>query len=49
MGIESIRISSFMTRNVKTETEDQNMQTFSDSLSHNDEIWLKQTLLFLSK
>ena len=36
MSIESIRISSFMTRNVKTETEDQNIQTVCKTMNDNN-------------
>ena len=37
MSIESIPVSSFMTRNVKTETEDQNIQTVCKIMSENKE------------
>lgn len=36
MSIESIRISSFMTRNVKTETEDQNIQAVCKTMNENN-------------
>jgi CBS domain-containing protein len=36
MSIESIRISSFMTRNVKTETEDQNIQAVCKTMNDNN-------------
>ena len=36
MSIESIPVSSFMTRNVKTETEDQNIQTVCKIMNENN-------------
>ena len=36
MSIESIRVSSFMTRNVKTETEDQNVQAVCKTMNENN-------------
>ena len=36
MSIESIRISAFMTRNVKTETEDQNIQAVCKTMNENN-------------
>ena len=36
MGIESIPVSSFMTRNVITETEDQNMQAVCKIMNENN-------------
>jgi CBS domain-containing protein len=36
MSIESIRLSSFMTRNVKTETEDQNIQAVCKTMNENN-------------
>src|SRR5215212_1366457 len=36
MSIESIPVSSFMTRNVKTETEDQNIQAICKIMNEND-------------
>ena len=36
MSIESIRVSNFMTRNVKTETEDQNIQAVCKTMNENN-------------
>ena len=36
MSIESIRISSFMTRNIKTETEDQNIHAVCKTMNDNN-------------
>ena len=36
MSIESIPISSFMTKNIKTETEDQNIQAICKIMNEND-------------
>ena len=36
MSIESIRVSSFMTRTVKTETEDQNIQAVCKIMNENN-------------
>src|ERR687897_2205021 len=36
MSIESIRISSFMTRNVKTETQDQNIHAICKTMNDNN-------------
>jgi CBS domain-containing protein len=36
MTIESIRVSNFMTRNVKTETEDQNIQAVCKTMNENN-------------
>jgi predicted transcriptional regulator len=36
MSIESIPVSCFMTKNIKTETEDQNIQAICKIMNEND-------------